>query len=56
MKATKLFIGLVFALIAGKAMAQDLSAPQYAKWGETVEQREENIKASQFLKEEMEKM
>ena len=54
MKATKLFIGLAFALIAGKAMAQDLSAPQYAKWGETVEQREENIKASQFLKEEME--
>ena len=54
MKVTKLFIGLAFALIVGNAFAQDLSAPQYAKWGETIEQREENIKASQFLKEEME--
>ena len=54
MKVVKLFIGFAFALIAGNAMAQDLSAPQYAKWGETVEQREENIKASQFLKEELE--
>ena len=53
MKAVKLFIGLAFALVAGNAMAQDLSTPQYAKWGETVEQREENIKASTFLKEEL---
>lgn len=54
MKATKLFIGLAFALIAGSAFAQDLSAPQYAKWGETVEDRQKNIEASQYLKSELE--
>ncbi len=53
MKAVKLFIGLAFALIAGSASAQDFSDPQYAKWGETPEQRKENILASTFLKEEL---
>ena len=53
MKAVKLFIGLTFALVAGSAYAQDLSAPQYAKWGETVEQREKNILASNYLKQEL---
>ena len=54
MKAVKLFIGLAFALVVGSASAQDLSAPQYAKWGETVEQREKNLMASQYLKSEIE--
>ena len=45
MKITKFFIGLAFALIAGSASAQDFSDPQYAKWGETPEQRKENILA-----------
>lgn len=54
MKAVKLFIGLALALIAGDAMAQDLSLPQYAKWGETVEERKSNIEASQYLKSELE--
>ena len=53
MKAVKLFIGLAFALVAGSASAQDFSDPQYAKWGETPEQRRENILASTFLKEEL---
>ena len=53
MKAVKLFIGLAFALVAGSASAQDFSDPQYAKWGETPEQRKENILASAFLKEEL---
>ena len=53
MKAVKLFIGLAFALVASSASAQDFSDPQYAKWGETPEQRKENILASTFLKEEM---
>ena len=53
MKRVKLFIGLAFALIAGSASAQDFSDPQYAKWGETPEQRKENILASTFLKEEL---
>ena len=53
MKITKFFIGLAFALIAVSASAQDFSDPQYAKWGETPEQRKENILASTFLKEEL---
>ena len=53
MKAVKLFIGFAFALIAGSASAQDFSDPQYAKWGETPDQRKENILASTFLKEEL---
>lgn len=53
MKAVKLFIGLAFALVVSGASAQDFSDPQYAKWGETPEQRKENILASTFLKEEL---
>ncbi len=53
MKTVKLFIGLAFALVVGSASAQDFSDPQYAKWGETPEQRKENILASTFLKEEL---
>ena len=53
MKITKFFIGLAFALVVGSASAQDFSDPQYAKWGETPEQRKENLLASTFLKEEL---
>ena len=53
MKAVKLFIGLAFAFVVSGASAQDFSDPQYAKWGETPEQRKENILASTFLKEEL---
>ena len=34
-------------------MAQDLSSPVYAKWGETVEERQENIQNANFLKESL---
>lgn len=34
------------------AMAQDLSGPQYAMWGETVEERTANMLNSSFFKEE----
>ena len=53
MKRVKLFIGLALALVVGSASAQDFSDPQYAKWGETVEQRKENILASSLFKEEL---
>ena len=53
MKAVKLFIGLAFALVVGSASAQDFNDPRYAKWGDTPEQREENILASNYLKQEM---
>ena len=53
MKAVKLFLGLAFAIVASSASAQDFSGPQFAKWGETVEQRKENISASNFLKDEL---
>ena len=53
MKVVKLFIGLAFALVASNASAQDFNDPQYAKWGETPDQRKENILASTFLKEEL---
>ena len=53
MKIVKLFIGLAFAFVASTVSAQDFSDPQFAKWGETPEQRKENILASTFLKEEL---
>ncbi|MBQ0079954.1 MAG: enzyme of heme biosynthesis [Alistipes sp.] len=39
--------------VAGVVSAQDFSDPRYAKWGDTPEQRKNNILASQFLKEEI---
>ncbi|MBR3678170.1 MAG: enzyme of heme biosynthesis [Alistipes sp.] len=53
MKISKLIVGLAFAFVASSTSAQDFSDPQYAKWGETPEQRRENILASTFLKEEL---
>ncbi|MBR2325910.1 MAG: enzyme of heme biosynthesis [Alistipes sp.] len=53
MRISKIIIGLAFAFLANSASAQDFSDPQYAKWGDTPEQRKENILASTFLKEEL---
>ena len=53
MKISKFILGLTFVLLASSASAQDFSDPQFAKWGETPEQRKENILASTFLKEEL---
>ena len=53
MKAIKFLIVAAMAALATLAAAQDFSDPKYAKWGETPEQRKENILASTFLKEEL---
>lgn len=53
MKTIKTMILALAAAFAATATAQDFSDPQYAKWGDTPEQRKENILASTFLKEEL---
>ncbi len=53
MKNIKILFSAVCALTATVAMAQDLSDPRYAKWGETVEVRQENMLNSNYLKESM---
>lgn len=51
MKNVKFLLSAAFALFAAAAMAQDFSGPQYAKWGDTPEDRGQNILNSNFLKE-----
>ena len=51
MKNIKVLLAAAFAVVSMTAVAQDFSDPQYAKWGETPEERRENVVASQFLKE-----
>lgn len=51
MKNVKFLLAAACTFVAAAAMAQDFSAPQYAKWGDTPEQREQNILNSNFLKE-----
>lgn len=51
MKNVKFLLSAAFSICAAAAMAQDFSAPQYAKWGDTPEERERNILNSNFLKE-----
>ena len=51
MKKIKFLLSAACALIACGAFAQDLSAPQYAKWGDTPENRQENILTSSYLGE-----
>ncbi|MBQ9137621.1 MAG: enzyme of heme biosynthesis [Alistipes sp.] len=53
MKAIKLFIVAAMAAVATSAAAQDFNDPKYAKWGNTPEERKENILASSYLKEEV---
>ncbi len=53
MKAIKIFLSAVVALAGVTAYAQDFSDPRYAKWGETPEERKDNIMISSFLKEEV---
>lgn len=53
MKITKFILGLAFVSIVSSVAAQDFSDPQYAKWGDSPEQRRENILAATFLKEEI---
>lgn len=51
MKNVKFLLSAAFALFSVAAMAQDFNSPQYAKWGDTPEERERNILNSNFLKE-----
>lgn len=51
MKNVKFLLSAACALFAASAMAQDFNSPQYAKWGDTPEERERNILNSNFLKE-----
>lgn len=53
MKKIATILMVTAAAVAGsKAMAQlDLSDPKFAVWGETVEERQENLGASNYLKE-----
>ena len=53
MKAIKFLIIAAMAAMATTAVAQDFSDPKYAKWGETPEERKENMLASSYLKEEI---
>lgn len=54
MKAIKILLSAVMALAGVTAYAQqDFSDPRYAKWGETPEERKDNIMISSFLKEEV---
>ena len=51
MKNIKFLLSAAFSLLAAATMAQDFSSPQFAKWGDTPEERERNILNSNFLKE-----
>lgn len=53
MKAMKFLLSAAFVLAGVAAMAQDLSDPKYAVWGDTPEERQENILTSQFFKEQL---
>lgn len=51
MNNVKFLLSAAFALVAASASAQDFSAPEYAKYGDTPEMREKNILCINFLKE-----
>ncbi len=51
MKKIKFLLTTALAFVAFGAFAQDLSGEAYAKWGETVEERRENMLRNSFLKE-----
>ena len=52
MKKVQILWAAALAFVGTAAMAQqDFSGPQFARWGETVEDREANIRASNFLAE-----
>lgn len=51
MKNVKFVLSAACTLFAAAALAQDFSSPQYAKWGDTPAEREQNILNSNFLKE-----
>ena len=48
MKNVKFLLSAALVFLASAALAQDFSGPQYAKWGATPEEREQNILNSGF--------
>ena len=40
MKHVKILLAAAACLVASASMAQDLNAPQYAKWGSTLEEKQ----------------
>lgn len=51
MKNIKILLSLACATVVFGSSAQDFSLPQYAKWGDTPENRKENILANSYLGE-----
>ena len=51
MKKIKILLSAACALIASASFAQDFSQPQYAKWGDTADNRKENILTNSYLGE-----
>lgn len=51
MKNVRFLLAGLLALVGAAAVAQDFSDPRYAPWGETPEERRDNLFASNFLKE-----
>ena len=53
MKNLKFLLSAAFATVCFAAVAQDLSDPKYAVWGDTEEARRENLLANQYLKQKL---
>jgi len=53
MKRVKFLLSALLAAVGISAYAQDLSGEAFAKWGETVEERQENMLMNSFLKENL---
>lgn len=53
MKKMKFLLSAALAFTGFAAVAQDLSGEAYAMWGNTVEERQENILKNSFLKESL---
>ena len=51
MKSVKFLLAALALVIGFSATAQDFSDPKFAIWGETPEERQANIEASNYLKE-----
>ena len=51
MKKIQFLLSVACALIATASFAQDFSQPQYAKWGDTPDNRKENILTNSYLSE-----
>ena len=51
MNRMKILLSAVLVFAATASIAQDFSDPRYAPWGDTPEQRKQNILTSNLLKE-----